>query len=282
MIIINKNIPTKSSNKTALILIAFCFINAFSKAQCFDTNTTFNVGEKITYEVAYNWGFLWVNAGEVFFKVDSVVKNNKHLYHFKSMGETYKFYDWFFKVKDNYESYVEIKTLKPLNFIRDTYEGGFTVNNKYIFDHDNKLIYTFTQNSDKAYTEDTLKFPDCTFDVLSAVYYTRNIDFSKYCIGDKIPISFIIDNEIYELYIRYLGEEIIENRDKQKYKCIKFKAMLVEGTIFSGGENLTVWVTNDKNKIPVFAEAKILIGYVKAYLTSFEGLKHEMTSKINE
>jgi hypothetical protein len=110
--------------------------------------------------------------------------------------------------------------------------------------------------------------------VLTAIYHARNLDFSKYSIDQKIPLSLIIDNEIYDLYLRYQGREEIKVRGGTRYNCIKFSAMLVEGTIFSGGEHLTVWVTDDKNRIPVMVKAKILVGSVKAVLKSTRNLKH--------
>ena len=48
--------------------------------------------------------------------------------------------------------------------------------------------------------------------------------------------------------------------------------MLVEGTIFKGGEDMTIWVTDDGNRVPIMVEAKILIGSVKAIITGAEGL----------
>jgi len=84
------------------------------------------------------------------------------------------------------------------------------------------------------------------------------------------------------LYVRYLGKEILKTHDKRKFKTIKFSALLIEGTIFNGGEDLTVWVTDDLNRIPVLVEAKILIGSVKATVLDMENLKFPLTSEIKE
>ena len=146
--------------------------------------------------------------------------------------------------------------------------------NKYIFDWDNQQVYSFTQNSDKPYTEDTVSISECTYDVLSLIYYARNINFDDYNVGDKIPVQSIIDNELFNLYIRYLGKETIKDREGNKHDCVKFSALLVEGTIFRGGEDMFVWVSNDKNKVPILVEAKILIGSVKAYIKQSKGLRY--------
>ena len=266
------------ATKISGFLFFFIVIGKPLFSQCVQNELSFQQGEKITYEVAYNWGFIWVNAGEVYFKTDTTIINGKTYFYFDSFGKSYKFYDWFFKVKDRYHSVVDPVTFHPLWFTRNTYEGGFQVNNRYDFDFDKGKVISSIEHSDKPLTVDTLNLDSCIFDVLSAVYYARNINFSKYKPGDKIPIDFIIDGEFYELYIRYLGKETIKNRDGKQYNCIKFSAMLVEGTLFKGGEDLYVWVSNDKNKIPIFVEAKILIGSVKAYLTEYEGLKYKLNS----
>jgi hypothetical protein len=265
----------------ASILFILSFITLPAKGQCFKNNFAFQVGEKITYNVVYNWHFIWINAGLVKFEVKNAKFMERDVYHFDSYGATFKAYDWFFKVRDSFESYLDMRSLKPLWFERKTYEGGYEVHNKYIFDHRNRKIYSFTENSNKPYSRDTLALPNCTFDVISLSYYARNLDFSNFEVNDTIPVSVIIDNELFDLYIRYLGKEVIITKDGCKYNCIKFSALLVEGTIFKGGEDLFVWVTDDKNRIPVLVEAKILVGSVKAIIIDAKGLRNKMTAKLD-
>lgn len=263
----------KSVNKY-IILLVFVLFGLNAKSQCQLNNISFSFGEKITYQVYYNWAFIWLSAGEVYFQVKDKKIDNRAVYHFDSYGRSHKEYDWFFKVRDHFQSYVDSATFKPLYFHRNSMEGGYFVNNKYRFDHKNKLIYSAIESTKIKYYEDTLKMPDCIFDVLSIIYYSRNIDYSKYEVNEKIPIRLVIDNEIFELYIRYLGKEVIKTRNGEKFNCIKFRPLLVEGTIFSEGEHMNVWVTDDKNKIPVLVEAKILVGSIKAYLDTYEGTRY--------
>lgn len=265
-----------------ICITLFVTLTIKPKAQCFTDNIAFASGEEIKYHVAYNWGFIWLNAGTVEFKVKDAYYNNKPMYHLYSYGTTYKNYDWFFKVRDTYQSYLDKESLMPAWFDRKNYEGGYTVHNTYEFDYKAKKIYAETENSDKPFTCDTLKMPACTFDLISLIYYTRNLDFSNAKIGQKYPVRTIIDNEIFDLYMRYLGKETIElPQNRGTYRCDKFSALLVEGTIFKGGEDMFVWVTNDRNRIPVLVEAKILIGSVKAILISSKGLKNTSNAKLS-
>ena len=235
----------------------------------------FKSGEKITYSAVYNWGFIWINAGVVEFNVTETVYKGKDVFFFNSYGTSIPSYDWLFKVRDYFQSYTRKDNLAPYFFDRNTYEGGYSVHDRYSFNYTDSLIYTKTENSNKPYTEDTLKMPQ-------NVYYIRNIDFEKYQINDTIPVRMIIDNEIFNLYVRYLGKEVLKTHDKRKFRTIKFSALLIEGTIFNGGEDLFVWVTDDLNRVPVLVEAKILIGSVKATIESMENLKFPLTSEIKD
>lgn len=259
-----------------LIIIIFLCAGIFSQSesQCLDNIEPFIIGERVDYEVFYNWGFIWVNAGEVSFSVKPGHYEGKPVYHFLSEGNSKPSYDWLYKVRDTYESKVTVDQFQPLWFKRDTFEGKFKVDEEYHYmPEKNKVAFTL-QDSDNPLVKDTLDIKPCSFDVITMVYYARTLDFSKYKPGDKIPINVLIDGEAHNLYIRYLGTEVIETREKKKFDCIKFKPLLVEGSIFQGGEDMTVYVTNDNNKIPILVEAKIIVGSIKAYLTKTSNIKH--------
>jgi hypothetical protein len=115
--------------------------------------------------------------------------------------------------------------------------------------------------------------PDCTQDVLSAIYHARNIDFDRYKPGDKIPLTLFLENQVYPVYIRYLGREKIKTRTGT-FNTIKFKPLLIEGTIFKGGEKMEVWVSDDDNRIPVMINTPILVGSIRVLLKSYRNLKH--------
>ena len=267
--------------KKLLYIFLFAVLSGGSVyGQCHDKPEAFQVGEKIYYSVYYNWGFIWLDAAEAYFEVLPGKYEGKSAFHFKSYGRSLDGYDWIFKVRDKYEAYASDSVLRSYYFVRDTYEGGYKVDNQYEFDYKNNLIYSQSENSKKLQIKDTLLLSPCTFDMLTAIYYARSIDYSNLKKDEKVPVHMIIDNEQVELYIRYKGRETIELKDGTKYKCIVFTALMMEGSIFNGGEDVKVWVTDDENKIPVLVEAKILVGSVKAYLSKTVGLKNPITSLI--
>jgi len=252
-----------------LCIISFPFqaVDDFCNAH----NFAFQGGESITYKVMYAVVGAHFGAGEVTFTSAIETMNNKPVYHIIGDGKTYSFYDKVFKVRDRYETYIDTATLKPYKFIRNVYEGGYK---KY-------ENVSFNRTTNTAVTNDgVFKVPECVQDVLSSMYYARNINFNSYNPGDKIPFSVFLDNEVYEIYIRYLGKETVKTK-YGKFRAIKFKPLLLKGTLFEGGEKMTVWVSDDQNHLPVRIESPITVGSIKVDLMGHRNLRHQLSSLIS-
>lgn len=272
---------TRISGIKYTFLLLF-FVGNYSSAQCFQKNTTFGDGEKVTYEVSYNWGPIWVNAGEVTFSASREKFLGKDSWHLRSTGKTYSSYDLFFKVRDYYDSWIDPATFNTYEFRRFIYEGGYTLINSLRFDYSFSKIYSNTKRNQDAVCFDTLKMNPCSFDMLGAVYFVRTLDFAGFTTGYRFPVSVIIDDKVYPIYIVYQGKDVVMNQDGKKYRCHKFSVRMVEGTIFKKDEDMMVWVTDDENKIPVYIESKILVGTVKAYLKNMKGLLNPVLSLVRE
>lgn len=263
-------------------IIILIYLPKFSYGQCLEQTTAYQAGEEIWYDVKYNWGVIWVDAGEVMFAVEDAKWEGYDAHWFKGYGRSMPKWDWVYKVRDTFDAIGTQEQLKPLYFHRNTSEGKYKVNNKYRFDQKDEVIKSKTYNSDEEKTiEKNVPFNDCIWDVLSAIYYARNLDFTSYSSEEKIPFNLIVDGKVHNLYVRYLGKEQLEMPDETVYNTIKFSALLVEGTIFDGGEDMTVWVTDDQNKIPLKVQAKIQVGWVKAFLKSTKGLKYGAITPLN-
>ena len=249
-------------------------------AQCYDDQVVFQPGEEVHYHAYYNWGFVWINAGKVTFAVDEEPWQDRPAWHLEAYGRTRKAYDAFFKVRDSFEVWVDPYTLQPFEYHRRTHEGSYRAHFHYLFDDDARQVKASISKREKPYRDTIFSWPECSFDLLSMVYQARNIDFSNYQIDEKIPINMIVDGEVHNLYIRYLGRETIKDRSGRRFRCLKFSPLLVEGTIFEEGEDMTVWVTDDRSRIPIIVEAKILVGSVKAVFKGAEGLKYPIEAEV--
>jgi hypothetical protein len=235
---------------------------------CGIRNKSFQDGEQINFIVYYTLAGVFVNGGDASFNTTLERYNAKPVYHIVGTGQTNSFFDKFFKVRDTYESYIDTATLQPYKFIRNVFEGGYKKYENVSF---NQKANTATS------TKGTFKVSNCIQDVLSAIYYARNIDFNSYKPGDKINFDMYIDDEIFNMYIRYLGKEKIKTK-YGKFNAIKFKPLLIKGTIFEGGEKMTVWVSDDPNHIPLRIESPISVGSVKVDMMGYKNLRYPLSS----
>jgi len=244
--------------------------------QCTFSGEVFTDGEDISYVISYNWGPIWVNAGIVTFKTRLDRKQNKPVWYLTSTGRTYRSYDFLFKVRDTYETWIDTATFQTVEFHRYIYEGDYQLQNRSWFDYSREVVFSNTKINDDPLVVDTIRMVDCTFDMLSAVYYVRSLDLSSITEKDTIPVYVAIDDSVYRIDVRFQGKEIVEHPDGTYYKCHKFSATMVEGTIFTKDQETFLWITDDPNKVPVYIEAKILVGSVKAYIKEVTGLKYPL------
>ncbi len=244
---------------------------------CEIENRTFQPGEKIVYKLYYNWNFVWLAAGEVTFLVHDLPSQ----YHVMVRGRTYPSYEWFYKVRDNYESYLDKKTLLPKIHIKDIHEGDYTRYDRTTFYQDagKAISERGKTRNDLAKKEIALK--ECMHDLISIVYYARNLDYAGMKKNQEIPIKILMDQEIYPLKIKYLGAEPdTKIKGVGRFKTQKFSPQLIAGDVFKEGDEMSIYVSDDKNKIPVLIESPVSVGSVKAVLHSYQGLKYPMTAKL--
>jgi len=264
-----------------LMSLLVCF-TCICKAQtdCKIKNHVFYSGEKITYEGAYNWGPIWLKAGWATFSTQKSMLDEREYFHIVGEGKTYPSYNWFFKVHDIYQSYVDTNTMLPHRFQRDVNEGGHRINNKYTFDHENNEVWVhYRKTNDRLKMEnESVKIPNCTQDILSAVLFVRNLDYTAFKEGDEIEFTIMIDAEVYNVSVVYHGIQKKKVRKNKKFYCHKITFDLIPGTIFAEKQTMTIWATADKNKLPVLVESPLSIGKAKFYLKKYEGLQYPLSS----
>lgn len=273
---------TKSVFGLILILLIFCYAfttkntalvtNAEILDACSINNTTFEGGEEVTYKIYYNWNFVWIPAGEVIFKVKELNKQ----YHLSAFGHTYSSYEWFFRVRDYYDSYVDKETLLPSLSIRDVTEGGYTLYDKVTFDQDNHTATSVRgRSATKIKENNTFDVKDCMHDVLSIIYHIRNVNYEYYQEGDKLPIKIFMDKEVWPLHVHYKGKEKAKKiKGLGEFDAIQISPEVIAGEVFEEGTQMTIWIEDSKNKLPLLIESPVSVGSVKAVLKEYKGLKH--------
>ncbi len=244
---------------------------------CDVDNNAFYPGEKIVYKLYYNWNFVWLAAGEVTFLVHDL----PDYYHVMVRGRTYESYEWFYKVSDNYESYLDKNTLLPEIHIKDVQEGGYTRYDRTTFVGDEAI--SMRGRTRHELTEERIPIDECMHDLISIIYYARNINYSELKPKQEVPIKIYMDREVFPLRIKYLGRvDEVKLRNNGRYRAQKFSPQLIAGDIFNEGDEMSIYVSDDDNKIPLLIESPVSVGSVKAVLKSYSGLRYPMTAKIEE
>ncbi|MFT5998043.1 MAG: hypothetical protein ACI81P_000490 [Neolewinella sp.] len=246
---------------------------------CDMDNKAFQPGEKIVYKLYYNWNFVWLAAGEVTFLVHDLPNQ----YHVMVRGRTYESYEWFYKVRDNYESYLDKKTLLPKIHIKDINEGGYTRYDRTTFyQKDGKAVSQRGKTRDDLSSKE-MTLDECMHDLISIVYYARNLDYNQMQTGQEIPLKILMDQEVYPISLKYLGPEKGKKiRGIGHFNTQKFSPQLIAGDVFKEGDEMKIYVSDDENKIPVLIESPVNVGSVKAVLKTYEGLKYPMTAFIEK
>ncbi len=257
--------------KILLIAIAlFAFQLTFSQE-----HSAFGDGEWFKFKMSYS---NWLKAGNATLTVKDSKLNNKEVYHVVGKGWTTGMIKWFFKVKDRYESYFDKKTNIPYKFVRNIDEGGHTKDLEIDFDQVNNKAHVNDKKHNKKMIIDTK--PNIQ-DMVSTFYYLRNnLDTSNLKVGDEVRIDMFFDEENYGFKLKYLGEETIST-DFGKVESLKFRPYVMAGRVFKEEESLTLWVSKDKNKLPLRIKADLAVGSLRADLEAFKGLKHPFKVVVN-
>ena len=252
-----------------LMMLAVISLQSFAqKGNDFrkNENIAFREGEKLTFDVKY--GF--VTAGIASFEIPKIKKiSGRNAYHVTFEVNTVPTFDTFFKVRDRYETYIDVEGIFPWRFEQHIREGSFSRDFSAFFD----------QRKGKAKTSGgEFDIPKYVNDIVSAFFYARTLDYSKLNVGDKIPLKNFYKDKVYDLDVVYHGKETIEV-EAGKFECIIVEPLVQEGGLFKNEGSILLWMTNDDAKMPVRVKTKVVVGAINSDLTSYSGVYGKLTSK---
>lgn len=259
------------------------------RTSCVPVRTTsedelaFGPGETMDFILHYKWGSINTDVGHATVKLDSLTFNGEEAFCCTVNGRTTKFFDLFFKVREDFKSWFTRDGLRPLKFTRDTYEGGYEARNTYLYDwnpsdpHIDADLYT----SKRGEMSMTLPLTPCTFDLPALFFFARNMDVENVEPGRRYPMTFAIDDEVFNVYFILYGKETIKVKGIGTVNTIKFAAKLLEGEVFKGEEDMLIWISDDENRLPVYFEAPLRVGAAAGRLSGYSGLKHPFSSLTN-
>lgn len=258
---------------TLLTLLALLvFSVSFTQPEKEDAFTT---GEFFKFRIHYGM----VNAGYATLEVKEAVRNNKKVHHVVGRGYTVGMTKFFFKVEDDYQSIFDKETGQPYQYLRKINEGGYTKNQEGFF---NQTKNTVLVKDYKKNTEKTFSVTENVQDIVSSFYYLRNhpkID--KLAPGESILIDMFFDDEVFKFKLKYLGREDIDTKFGT-IPTMVFRPYVQSGRVFKEQESLTVWISDDDNKMPIRIKASLAVGSLKADLDGFKGLKNSFKVKVKQ
>jgi len=253
------------------------FLIAFILLLCIQTNAqenAFDTGEWFKFRIHYGM----FTASYATLQVHDGLVNGRELYHIKGRGKSTGLLSLFFKVDDDYQTYFDKKTGNPQRFIRKINEGGHTKNVQIEFNQQKKTALVYDV---KHQVKTSHEIKTGTQDMLSAFYYLRNnVDTKNLTVGEEYKINLFFDKENFEFKLKFLGRELVDT-EFGIVPCLKFRPYVQSGRVFKEKESLTVWISDDKNKIPIRLQADLAVGSIKADLDAYKGLKHPFKIIVN-
>tara|TARA_R110000868_G_scaffold343120_1_gene604134 strand:- start:42635 stop:43462 length:828 start_codon:yes stop_codon:yes gene_type:complete len=234
-----------------------------------ESNSAFKIGEWLKFRIHY--GFL--NASYATLQVKSHNLDGVPVYHVVGNGKTTGFASIFFKVDDTYESYFDKRDGRPYKFIRKIDEGGYTKDIEVNFDHNKDIAVLNDKKKDKKFN---FTIQEGIQDLISAFYYLRNnYKVEELVEGESIELNLLYDDDgVFKFKLKYLGMEVLKTK-YGKVECLRFRPYVQSGRVFKEQESLSLWVSNDSNRIPVRIQADLSVGSIKADLDGYNGLKHQ-------
>lgn len=249
-----------------------------------DSDLAFAHGEQATFVLHYEWGMLDSDVGTATVRLDSLAFNGEKAYRCTMHGSTTRMYDLFFKVREDFQSWFTRDGIRPLKFYRHSQEGDYEAKNMFVYDWNaaEPVIRADLYTSKVGASTVDIPLTPCTFDLPTLFYYARNMDFDVIEPGKKHPMTFAIDEEVFNVYFILHGRETVKVPGIGLVKTIKFGAKLLEGEVFKGEADMTIWVSDDDNRLPVLFEAPLLVGTAKGRLSSYANLKYPFDSLIKK
>ena len=238
-------------------------------------NDAFQDGEWFRFRMRY--GFL--NASYATATVRETTFKDQAVYHVAATGKTTGFARWFFKVDDYFDSYFEKDIVRPIRFVRNISEGNYKRHVEIDFDHINQsgIMHDLLRK-----TKTEISFAPNLQDLVSAFYFLRNhFDLEGIRVGETASLHMIYDKKPFAFQFRFLGYENV----KTKFgvvPCVKFRPYVEEGRIFKKESGLSLWVSNDNNRVPIKVVAELSVGSLDVDLVDFKGLKHPFNIIVNE
>ena len=268
--------------KRLIFILLGLFVGIAVHAQCAARNEAILPGEHLTYELKFNWKFIWVNAGKAQMDLKAMTYNGKPCYKTELLAVSNKRVDFFFKMRDTLTC-ITTEQLEPLYFRKAAEEGDKYTVDEVHFSYENGKCVVDQQRMRRG--RDTIvakeAFDECIYDMLSILLQARSFDPTDYKKGDKIFFQMATGRRVEEQTLIYRGKEIFKAENGVKYRCLVFSLVEYDKKK-KEKEVITFYVTDDKNHLPVRLDLFLNFGSAKAFLETVEGNRYPLISIVKD
>ena len=270
-------------NRIAALLVVFVFIAGISYGQDSTkkefrkvSQNAFGLGERLEYEISY--GFL--TAGTVVFEVSPnfVQMNGRNCYEINATLNSASSFEWVYKIQDRYLCYLDAEGLFPWKFEQHIKEGDYSKDFVAIFDNANNKVKTTTVVKGDKKPDGEYTITPYSLDIISAFFYARTMPVQNMNKGETITLTSFYDDKSYDLKVKILDKETVDV-PAGDFRSVIVQPLAEEGALIKKAENIAVWISQDERKIPVQVKLDIIVGSVKAELTSYKNLAGPLDSK---
>lgn len=241
----------------------------------------FDPQEKIKFDVYFKWGILMPKAGEATLSMKNDDFLGKDVYKQQLLFKTTSMFDKIYKMRDTVESYTT-RNLESVFYQKRVNEGGYYLVDETAFNHKKVNPHVMSKRFDRNRVKfDTLMVcsQNQMFDMLNISLFFRGMNFSNLQVGEERTANVVVGRDIIKSIFRYDGQAIVE-RDNVKYKTLKITVDIFDEAFQESKEALEIWVSDDKNRVPIKIRAKLKIGAAEVYLSSLTGNIHPFSARI--
>ena len=240
----------------------------------------FKSGETLRYSVMFKWGAVNTEVAQAVMKLDSLEYNGAPAYKTQITARTAPFFDIFYSIRENFQSWFSIDGQRPLKYTRDTDEDGYIATNLFLYDWDANLIHADIRLGSREPMILDIPLEEDVYDLASLVFYLRTLDRTTLRQGDIFPLLLALDDDVFNIQAKCEGYEVLKVRRLGRMKTWHFSFSVVAGALFDEGQQLQVWFADDDNFLPVAIMVPLKMGAVRGWLKSYEGLKYPFDARL--
>lgn len=262
-----------------IFLFSLLALSAWAADPEYYDEPVFTYGEKVKFNLYYNWGFVWIHAGDCNFQVKKGTHSGKEVMSLLVSGTTTKTFDKMYCIRDSFESYLNPENMRPVFYRETKHEDSYYSHTTYDYvELSNGVKVDMKRHKRDKVDQKDIFLDKNTLDLIFSCYNFRNLKTENLKKNQVVPFKMLFDDDVYDLGLTFKGKTTVKLKNGKQYNALKFVPKLITGDLFKKEDDMVIYVSDDQNHIPLMVEAKIKVGWVKAMLSKYENAKYPQTS----